>query len=48
MALLVRFLEQGKGRLSVKAKAREFIELTEEEVDIIENKYQDVFQESKI
>jgi hypothetical protein len=48
VALLVRFLEQGKGRLSVRAKAREFKELTEEEVDIIENKYKDIFQESKI
>lgn len=48
VALLLRFLEQGKGRLSVRAKAREFKELTEEEVDIIENKYKDIFQESKI
>jgi hypothetical protein len=39
---------QENGRLSVRAKAREFKELTEEEVDTIENKYQDIFHESKI
>ncbi|MBC6490397.1 Fic family protein [Flavihumibacter stibioxidans] len=44
VALLVRFLEQGKGMLSNRAKAREFKELTEEEVAAIENKYQEIFQ----
>jgi hypothetical protein len=44
VALIVRFLQQGKGRLSERAKAREFKELTEEEVRSIENKYQEIFQ----
>lgn len=44
VALLVRFLEQGNGKLSERAKAREFKELTEEEVDTIENKYQEIFK----
>ena len=43
VTLLVRFLEQGNGRLSVRAKARKFKELTDEEVDTIENKYQEIF-----
>lgn len=42
VALLVRFLEQGKGQLSEKAK--EFEALTDEEVIEIENKYQEIFQ----
>jgi hypothetical protein len=44
VALLVRFLDQGKGRLSERAKAREFKELTNVEVERIENKYQEIFQ----
>jgi Fic family protein len=44
VALIVRFLQQGKGRLSERAKAKEFKELTEEEVRSIENKYQEIFQ----
>lgn len=44
VALIVRFLEQGKGRLSERAKAAAFKELTEEEVRKIEHKYQEIFQ----
>jgi hypothetical protein len=44
VALLVRFLEQGKGRLTERAKAKEFKDLTEEEVETIENKYKEIFQ----
>lgn len=44
VALLVRFLEQGNGKLSERAKTKEFKELTEEEVAAIENKYQEIFQ----
>ena len=40
---LVRFLAQGKGRLSVQAREKEFSELTEEEVAAIEGKYREVF-----
>ena len=43
VALLVRFLEQGKGKLSERAKNKEFKELKEDEVDLIENKYQEIF-----
>ncbi len=42
VALLVRFLQQGKGQLSERAK--EFEALTDEEVIEIENKYQEIFQ----
>ena len=43
VALLVRFLEQGKGKLSERAKSKEFKVLTEAEISTIENKYQEVF-----
>jgi hypothetical protein len=44
VALLVRFLEQGKGKLSERAKRQEFTALTDEEVGEIENKYQEIFR----
>jgi len=44
VALLVRFLKQGNGKLSERAKTKEFKELTEEEVGEIENKYQEIFK----
>lgn len=43
VALLLRFLEQGNGKLSERAKTKEFKELAKEEVDAIENKFQEVF-----
>jgi hypothetical protein len=43
VALLVRFLEQGKGRLSERARLKEFQELTQEEITAIESMYQDIF-----
>jgi len=43
VALLVRFLEQGKGNLSERAKTKEFEVLTEAEITAIENKYQEIF-----
>lgn len=43
VALLIRFLEQGKGQLSERAKSKEFQELTADEVLRIQQKYQDVF-----
>lgn len=43
VALLIRFLEQGKGQLSERAKNKEFQKLTEPEVLRIEEKYQDIF-----
>ncbi len=44
VALLVRFLEQGNGKLSERVKTKEFKELLQEEVETIENKYQEIFQ----
>lgn len=43
VAQLVRFLEQGNGKLSERAKTKEFKDLTEKEVGLIENKYQEIF-----
>lgn len=41
--LLVRFLEQGKGKLSQRAKEDEFQVLSPEEITVIEKKYSEVF-----
>jgi hypothetical protein len=43
IALLVRFPEQGEGKLSKRAKAKEFSELTEEEFGQIEDLFNEVF-----
>ncbi|MGI9228645.1 MAG: Fic family protein [Gammaproteobacteria bacterium] len=43
--LLIRFLTQSKGKLSKRAREKEFIMLTEAEIQEIENKYKQVFQE---
>ncbi len=45
VALLVRFLEQNEGRLSKRARMKEFTALTEKEVLQIENLYQEIFFE---
>ncbi len=44
IALLVRFLEQGEGKLSKRAKEKEFEKLTREEAEDIEGLYQEIFQ----
>lgn len=44
IALLVRFLEQGKGKLSERAKTKEFKELKASEVKVIEEKYNELFK----
>lgn len=41
--LLIRFLHRNDGRLSKRALNKEFSALTDEEVQVIENKYADVF-----
>ncbi len=41
--LLIRFLNQNDGKLSKRARNKEFAELTETEVKAIENKYDEVF-----
>ncbi len=42
--LLIQFLNQGEGRLSKRARHKEFIELTQEEIEDIENQYQTIFK----
>lgn len=43
VALIIRFLEQGKGTLSERARAKEFSVLQPGEVKIIENKFREIF-----
>jgi hypothetical protein len=43
VALLIRFLEQGKGKLSERAKTKEFQALNEQEINAIEEKYKEIF-----
>ncbi len=43
VALIVRFLEQGEGKLSERARIKEFSALQPEEVEVIENKYREIF-----
>ncbi len=45
VALLVRFLEQNKGKLSSRAKTNEFNDLNEKEIDQIETQYVRYFGE---
>lgn len=44
VALLLRFLEQNNGLLSERARDKEFVELTEEEVKEIEQNYKMIFE----
>ncbi|MEP7196229.1 MAG: Fic family protein [Saprospiraceae bacterium] len=48
VALMVRFLEQNKGKLSKSAKEKEFLKLSEEEIQQIEGQYLYIFIESSI
>ena len=43
VALLVRFLEQNNGHLSKRAKEKEFSKLSEEEIEVIENTFEETF-----
>ncbi len=43
IALLVRFLEQNNGKLSQRAKEKEFVNLTENEIQSIEIQYYNIF-----
>jgi len=45
--LLIRFLNQNGGKLSKRARDKEFNQLTEGEVDVIERKYDDIFHGSE-
>jgi len=44
VALLARFLEQGKGKLSKRAQRKEFSALTSEEIAQIEEQYEEIFR----
>ena len=46
VALLVRFLEQNEGKLSKRARKKEFINLKAEEVREIEETFRELFLES--
>ena len=41
--LLIIFLQQNDGKLSSKAKQKEFIDLTKEEISVLEQKYSEIF-----
>jgi hypothetical protein len=41
--LLIRFLNQNTGKLSKRAKEREFKKLTDREIQAIEQKYAEIF-----
>ncbi len=41
--LLIRFLNQNRGKLSKRAQDKEFNQITEEEVEVIERKYDTIF-----
>jgi hypothetical protein len=43
--LLIRFLSQNDGKLSKRKRAKEFEELTENEIQAIEAKYMEVFRQ---
>ena len=43
VALLIRFLEQGNGKLSERAKSKEFQLLISDEITQIEDKYKEIF-----
>lgn len=44
VSMLVRFLEQNGGTLSKRAKLKEFPELKDDEVEKIENAFQEIFE----
>lgn len=43
IGLLINFLNQNNGKLSNRAKNKEFAKLTEREVQDIETKYEEIF-----
>ena len=44
VALLVRFLEQGNGNISKRARKKEFVDLTDEEIEMIQDQYKVIFE----
>jgi hypothetical protein len=47
VALLVRFLDQNEGKLSKRAREKEFASLKDSELTVIQNKYIEIFQNNK-
>ncbi|MEJ2445728.1 MAG: hypothetical protein P8Y42_20150, partial [Exilibacterium sp.] len=45
--MLIRFLNQNDGRLSNRARGKEFSALTDKEVQAIENKYDEIFHQDE-
>ncbi len=43
VAMLIRFLQQNNGTLSIRARTREFSALTDDEISLIEKQYQRIF-----
>lgn len=43
--LMIKFLEQGKGHFSKRARTKEFAKLSDKEVAMIEKKYAEIFQD---
>lgn len=42
--LLIRFLDQNNGKLSKRARQKEFVDLTDKEVEVFENKFAEIFE----
>lgn len=42
--LLIRFLHQNDGKLSSRARSKEFSALTDEEIQVFENKFEEIFK----
>ena len=47
VALLVRFLDQNEGKLSKRAREKEFAQLKDSELTVIQNKYIEIFKNNK-
>jgi hypothetical protein len=47
VALLVRSLDQNEGKLSKRAREKEFASLKDSELNVIQNKYIEIFQNKK-
>ena len=41
--LLIRFLSQNEGKLSKRARIKEFEKLTDDEIRVIEERYSEIF-----
>lgn len=46
--LLIRFLYQNEGKLSTRARSKEFAMLSDEEISVFENKFSEIFEDYSI